>query len=55
MLCEYEYNGERISYPRIIKFAKGSTTSSKDSQVYKSVERGLEKGSKSSYSEIVIR
>jgi len=55
-MYEYELNAERCSYPRLIKLPKNPNTSVKDSLVYKSLERGLEKGAaKSSYQELVVR
>jgi hypothetical protein len=49
MLCEFEYAGERSSYPRFLKYNKAEGKEGRENVIYKSLERGLENRAKSSY------
>ena len=54
ILCEFELNKERTTYPRFVKYAKGSGQTGREAAIYKALERGLEKGApRSSYGELV--
>lgn len=56
VLCEYEYQSERISYPRFLRFDKSSGPGGKESVINQSLQRGLEKNtSRGSYSELVVK
>ena len=50
-MCEYEVKGQRITYPRLIKVVKGMDAKEREQIIYRSIERGLDKGERSSYRE----
>lgn len=54
MLCEFELNKEKTTYPRFVKFAKNSGQVGKETAIYKALERGIEKGApRGSYQDLV--
>ena len=54
MLCEFELNKEKTTYPRFVKYVKAAGQAGREAAIYKALERGLEKGApRSSYSELV--
>ena len=54
LLCEFELNKEKTSYPRFVKYIKTAGQVGKEAAIYKALEKGLEKRApKSSYGELV--